>query len=505
MRTVAGMRPRARLRCDAVSIIGAINEQVWGRNTWPPPGMGRRWEEIELFAALRDSDDDRLRQEASVSWQAPYVLNPLARMVSRASANLLFGEPATFTPGDQQDSDLLGDLVMANDLDSELMRAALISSSEGEVWGRIVVAPALLDYPIIEWCSGSHVIPHFRGRFVTGATFVTSWQTGNTEVHRLLEHYEPGVIRSQLYRGTRGRIGTEVNLERFGPTEQTPAEVFTGIEAPLVAFIPNSLGVDPTRGVSDYRGLEQRFLALNEAVTVGQQNLKLAGRKRALVDAEYLDVNGQLPDGDDVYVRQDRDSTLGEAGKPLQMIDYSYDSAAVTAWIEHLIDTTLTFAGVAPQSVGRSVDGGAVSGTAMKLKMSHSLMEAAGKGRAFDRGLRRLLKFAAVLDSRPTTEGGFGRRWTAPDSEPTVNRSDGLLRDDKEAAEVLTTLINAEVVSQEEAVRWWNPEWTEDQVRDELARIAGDTPGGTDPAGAGAPGAPAGGTTISTPRPPLNV
>ena len=487
-----------------MSIIGTINSQVLGRNTWPPPSVASRWGEIELFAALRDSNDERLRQEASVQWQAPYVINPLARLVSRASANLLFGEPATFTPGSEADADALADLVAANELDSELVRAAMIASSEGEVWGRIVVQPALLDYPIIEWSSGAHVIPHFRGRFITGATFITEWKTGSTEIHRLLEHYEAGIIRSELFRGSPSRLGQQVSLEGFEPTEQTPPEVLTGIEAPLVAFIPNSLGADPTRGVSDYRGLEPRFLALNEAVTIGQQNLKLAGRKRALVDAEYLDANGQLPDGDDVFIRQDRDSVMGEAGKPVQMIDYSYDSAPISTWIEHLIDTTLTFAGVAPQSVGRSVDGGAVSGTALKLKMSHSLLEAAGKGRAFDRGLRRLLKFAAILDSRPITEGGFGRRWQEADSDPTVNRTDGMLRDDKEAAEVLAGLINAEVLSQEEAVRWWHPEWSPDQVREELARL-GAAPV-EDPAGAaGGQGEAPAATGISTPRPPLNV
>jgi len=187
---------------------------------------------------------------------------------------------------------------------------------------------------------------------------VSTWYEGAVETMRLLETYEAGRITAELYRGTRTSIGVKVALDSYAHTAGRPDEQLTGIDAPLVAFIPNSLGADPTRGVSDYRGLEERFLALNEAVTVGQQNLKLAGRKRALVDAAYLDQNGQLPDGDDVYVRQDTDSVMGDAAKPVQMIDYGYDSAPVTAWVEHLIDTTLTYAGVSPQSVGRSTDGG---------------------------------------------------------------------------------------------------------------------------------------------------
>jgi hypothetical protein len=467
-----------------------------GRNTWPPAAVRERWSELAFFQALRESDEASLRQQASVRWNAPYVVNPLPRLISRASANLLFGEPAQFTPGEEADAELLDNLTAANDLDSELVRAAMISSSEGEVWGRVLVQPQLLDYPIIEWVSAAHVIPHFAGRFLTGATFVSEWHEGAIEVVRLLETYEAGRITCELYRGTSTSIGTKVPLDSYAHTAGRQDEVLTGIDAPLVAFIPNSLSTDPTRGVSDYRGLEERFLALNEAVTVGQQNLKLAGRKRALVDAAYLDQNGQLPDGDDVYVRQDTDSVMGDAAKPVQMIDYAYDSAPVTAWVEHLIDTTLTYAGVSPQSVGRSVDGGAVSGTALKLKMSHSLLEAAGKGRHYDRGLARLLRFAALLDSRPTTQGGFGRRWSAPDVEPSVERADGLLRDDVEAADTLAKLVNAEVISLEESVGWWRPDWSAAQVEEEVERIRANRSGG----GASSLELP---PTIATPRPPV--
>jgi|GEM_PF-5333547 len=468
-----------------------------GRNTWPPAGAAARWEEIAFFEKLRDSDEDGLRQYASVKWDAPYIVNPLPGLVSRASANLLFGEPARITPGDEADADNLNALTAANELDSELVRAAVIASSEGEVWGRVIVQPNLLDHPIIEWVSAGQVIPHFTGRFVLGVTFVTEWRTGAVEVYRLLETYEAGAISNNLFRGTATSIGTKVALDGFPPTTGRPDTQLTGIDQPLVAFIPNSLGGDPARGVSDYRGLEERFLALNTAVTIGQQNLKLAGRKRALVDAEYLDSRGRLVDGDDVYVRQSKDQLMGEASKPVQMLEYTFDSAPVTAWVDHLIDSSLVYAGVAPQSVGRNADGGAVSGTALKLKMSHSLMEAAGKGRYFDRGISRLLHFAALLDSRPTTQGGFGRAWAAPDLLPSIERGDGLLRDDREAAEIVAKLVGSETISSEEAVRWWRPEWTPAQVDEEVARIKADRGLDTAPA-ATVP-------TITTERPPIEA
>ena len=471
-----------------MGVLSAINSSVLGRNTWPPPAMRDRWADIDLLIALRESHDTRLRQEASVRYDQPYIHTPLARMVSRASANLLFGQPARITPGVEADQTVLDDIVTHNSLESELHRAAIIASSEGEVWGRIVVDPSLLDYPIIEWVSPLRVIPHFHGRFILGATFVSEWKTGTVEVHRLLETYEAGAISARLYRGTGSALGTQVDLASLPQTAGRADVVPTGIDQPLVAFVPNSIGADPTRGFSDYRGLEQRFLALNETVTVGQQNLKLAGRKRALVDAEYLDRRGRFIDGDDVYVRHQRDEMLGESSKPVSVLDYSYDSSAIVAWIDHLIDSTVTLAGISPAQLGRSLDGGAISGTALRLKMSHSLMEAAGKGRYFDRGVQRLLGMAAVIDSRPTTEGGFGRRWSDPSATISVERQDGMIRDDLQAAQVLSAIVGAGLSSTDQAIADWHPDWSPDQVQQEMDRISGEMPATP---------------TISTPVPPI--
>lgn len=463
-------------------LFSDLNARLLGKNTWPLPSVAARWEEMELFAALRTSDDVRLRQEASVAWNYPYVVTPVPRMISRASANMLYGEAPEFIPGNEADRDALDFIASENDLPSELVRGALISSSEGEVYGRILVQPSLLDAPIIEFVSGSRVIPHFNGRFLIGATFVTEWQEGHADFYRLLETYEAGAITAALYRGGRTGIGSSYPLDQFPPTEGMQETVLTGIDRPLVAFIPNSIDADPTRGFADYRGLEARFLALNESATIGQANLRLAGKKRALIDGAYL-TNGKMSRDDDLLIRKSIDSMAGDASKPLEMLEYSFEATALVSWIDHLLDSTLLLSGISPQSVGRSVDGGAISGTALRLKMAHSLIEASGKGRHFDRGIAWLLQSAAIIDSRRTTEGGFGRRWTDPDVRPQIERADALPRDDNEAAQRLVLLTNANAISTEEKVRALHPEWDDERVTEEVGQIEGDQP--APPPGAG--------------------
>lgn len=473
-----------------------------GRNTWPPPSQAQVWADVELLAALRMSDDVRLRQEASVPWQYPYVVTPVPRMLSRSSANMLFGEPPDIGDDSDADSARVEFIVTENQLPSELVRAGLMSSSEGDVYGRIMVRPDLCDAPIIEFASRACVIPEFSGRFLTGATFVSTWQEGRNDFFRLLERHTAGLVEHTLYRGTGTALGQPVALDSYGRTNGMNDSVLTGMPRPLVAFIPNSIDSDPTRGFSDYRGLEARFLAMNEAATIGKSNVTLTGQKRALLDAKYLTSSGRTPKNDTFLIRSADDSTAGEARKGMEILEYSFEATELVAWIDHMIDSSITFAGMSPQSVGRSVESGAISGTAQRLKMAHSLIESAGKGRHFDTGIKQLLAWAKQIDARRTTEGGFGRKYSDVTTLPSFERADPLPRDDMEAAQRLVLLTNAEAISPEEKVRLLHPDWSEKEVTDEVAKLGAAGPGITQP---NVPAPSPGGGAGVPPRPVLTL
>lgn len=459
--------------------------QAIQKNDWPPADQHRVWAEIELFEALRTSNEARLRAEAGQYWWSPtgyvpYIVSPVPRLISRASANMLFAAAPDIRSDSAQDG--LDYLTKQNDLTSELHRAALLSSSEGEVWGRICVQPQLLDVPIIEFVSRKHVIPQFRGRFVTGATFITEWQISQKERLRLLETYEPGVIRSVLYRGDRTHLGASIPLDSFSETKGTRPEVMTGFDYPLCCFIPNTIDGDTTRGYSDYTGLKDRFLGLNRSETIGDANHRLAGRKRAMVDAGYLR-DGKLPDGEDIFVMTSRHAgDDAKAHAPLEVIDYRFEAAETVKWIDHMIDTTLQFAGIAPQLLGRGVDNSVISGTALKLKMAHSLMEIAGKGHYFDLTVPKLLQSAMVIDARPTTQDGFGRGYQVPQQLPAFTRVNGIPRDDTEAAQQLSLWVASEAISVEERVTFLHPQWTPQQQAQEVQRIKDEQTAMTDAA-----------------------
>jgi hypothetical protein len=466
-------------------------------NRWPPEGTRDVWEEIDFYSALRDSDVAQLRANASalgMSGTHPSYLHlPIPRLISRVKANLLYGEAPRVTPAAEQDRSTLDDLIDENDLTSELHRAALIASSEGEVWGKVTVAPKVLSVPIVEFVSRRQVLPRFAGRFVVGATFVKEIREGPTArtVWRTLEDHTAGLIQTRLYQGDDTHLGTQMPLtsrpetaDLLGGTDDignTVAVVQTGIEQPLCVFIPNTIDTDPTRGVSDYLGVEAAFFAINEAATTGQANVRLTARKRLFVKGLYLNSRGNLPNDQDVFRSDEQITENGAQGGPVTVAQYTFESAELIAWQNHIIDLVLTLAGVSPQSVGRFAagQGSTTSGTALKLRMTHTLMEAAGTGRYFDRGTRKLLRLAQLLDAFE-----FRRAWRSPTELPSIERGDGLPQDTIELAQELQALSSASAISTEQMVRRQHPDWTDEQVQAEVTAIEGaNTPPPTPGAG----------------------
>jgi hypothetical protein len=494
------------------SIMPRIRDAAGLSPTWPPRDQAVVWEEVDTLAGLRDSDDATLRSLAAAvgmsGTHGSYVTIPVPRMVSKVKADLLFGEAPEIAAESDVDQAQVDRLVDDNDLASELHRAALVASSEGEVWGKVTVAPQVLDVPMIEFVSRRHVIPRFAGRFVVGATFVSEWEDGNA-VWRRLEEHTAGLIRTTLWLGTRTRLGQQRNLAERPETAElelndgNASQVVTGIDRPLAVFIPNALDSDPTRGVSDYLGVVLGFLAINETETIGQANARLVGRKRLFVEGRFLNARGNFPTDDDVFRADASIAQDGGNGGAITPAEYTFESGELVGWLDHLVDLTMTMAGVSPVSVGRGDMGGARSGTALRLRMTHTLMEAAGTGRYFDRGLRDLLRMAQLLDARE-----FRRRYSTPDARPSVERGDGLPNDDLELAQELQMLRAAEVISLPGAVERQHPDWSAQEIADEVERIQGETAAAAapPPAAAGPAGAAgAAGGSIPTPAPTITL
>lgn len=406
-----------------------------------------------------------------------YIVTPWARRLSLTAAHLILGEPARILAADENDQARVQELIALNDFNARARAAAYIASSEGGVYGKVSSAPSTPKSrkgPTIQFVSERRVIPTFANvDELVAATIVHEWKEKehSSTIYRLLEIHEPGVIKYELYQGSNSELGTKLALAASDRTAALPDEQATGIDdALLVTYIPNDRTVDSPFGVSDYRGLETLFLALNETATSAEDQQRLL-RKRLIMD-ESLQTKGEFVDEEIVWVNQRH--TQDGSSPILQPTPGDWKAGEHVAWQNSLLDLTLTLAGISPQSLGRDLDGGSASGVALKLKMAHtnSVMEA--KASYFEAGIAEMFALAARLDSITIGNGENVKPaypWTNVEGPFSVELSDGAFVDETETADVVTKSVAAGVMSRREAIKRLNPEWEDDQVAEEEARL----------------------------------
>jgi hypothetical protein len=520
---------------------------------------------IATWAAMREGDKDALRALAAWPSDRPYVPDPLPGRMSEAFADLLFGEDPIFTAAeaaeqaakeeakadnaeladlfateaertqrrleaneqagegpdrsqpvieqeadaddreeDDTDQARLDAIIEANELASELRGSELLCSSEGEVWWRVYTDEAQMDYPIIDWYSRSHVRPLFRGKRLVAAAFYAEIYRDKIEdeyqLYRWVGIYSAGHVRNLLYRGTPAELGTRIDLSARPETDRLQPEWNHGFEM-LCGRIPNKLGRDRRVGISDYEGVRDLILSLNEATTVGHENMRLTAKKRMIVPSSQIK-DGTWDAGEDVIPVDDEqlDTELGRGqtyGR-YSVLEYSFDAQALKVYTDDLVSRIVTRVGLVQQfiSVGSGGEGLAESGTALRTRLLPTTLTANGKGRFWDDALPRVLMLAQLVD-----KDQFNREWKMAGEPPAVERSPALPDDPSEDVTRHAAAVGAELESRFIAIKSLHPDWSREQVTAEVKRILKETAEMT-AAVSGGGGGPPGAMPGQVPPPP---
>lgn len=392
-------------------------------------------------------------------------------------------------PGEEpegEDQFLLNNIIEANDLPAELHAAEVTSSSEGEVWWRIYVDRGQSDYPIIEWHSRAHVRPLYRGRKLRAVAFVSEVHREQYDdqwtVYRYVEIHAVGLVRNLLYRGNATSLGDRVALDTRPETANLEDEWEHELGM-LAGRIYNKLGRDRRVGVSDYHNSLPMLLSLNEATTIGHENMRLTAKKRIAIPREALGEDGTFDASEDVIVMDEpMDDQLGvkTGGGKFAVLEYTFDAQALIEWKLDLIATILSRVGIVAEfaSAGggtRSASGGgaaALSGTALRMRLIPTTLAAKGKARPWDGQVPKILMLAQQIDSLPEERGGFGRAWNQPDHPPAVERSEPLPTDESEETTRHVSAVGGDIESRQTAIGAMHPTWDQDQVQMELTQIA---------------------------------
>lgn len=491
-----------RGRCAvAFIVVGVFAQRLIDRldaseGRWPLREEQAVWEQLSMWIAFRESDRERLR-DSWAQWtneERPYLVDPVPRKISQAFAQLLFGSPVMVTAATQADQarlDGLGqqdDLSSESSLSSELQRAEMVCSSEGEVWWRSFIDPEVADVPLLEWHSRTSVLPLWAGTKLRAAAFISRYDVGidslgnPTEIYRHFEVHDRGSVSNVLYRSTREQaLGTRVSLEGLEDTMALREQWDHGLPGMLCGRIPNMLGVDPTLGVSDYDGIQDLLHMVNEATALQAENARLAGKYRSVVDETVLDEHGNFDASKEVLIAQSANRGLGEGGSegPFKILQYTYQAGELIAHKDGVVNTALSRVGIVPQYVGAGsvTEGLGVSGTALRVRLIPTTAAGEERGQYWDGAIPRAIGTLQLLDSLPVESGGFGRPWSDPASLPSVERGSTLPVDETEEVAKHSDAVAAGIESRQTAVQARHPGWSDEEVAAELGRIRDDQAG----------------------------
>jgi hypothetical protein len=471
------------------------------KREWPLPAERRKLTLLNTWAAIRESDREQLRRASNwTDATRAYRVDPLGEVIAERWAAYLFGEEPVVTPKAAADETNMAAMLGENDFGAELERGAGLCVSEGEIWPRIYVDPLVSDYPLLEWVSRRSVLPLWVGPRLAAAAVWTELppkpNQAKGSVYRHFEVHAPGVIVNALYAGSADKLGEQQDLASHPQTADLDEVWEHNLPGMMLARITNKIRADRRLGVSEYAGIHDFLLDLNEAATIGHSNMVLTARKRVVVSSKYLtrrdnsfeDVdssNGPPIDApkpkfaadEEVFVEDALDTELGKAASdPVRVVEYSFDAAPLIEWKRELVETAITRSGMNAQYVGTdSRDGYAISGTALRLRLIPTDSVGRKKARAWMSVLPRLLAMLAQVDALEVGDIA-GRRWTDAAGIPTIVRRPGIPVDQTEEATRHATLVGAGLESRYTAVRDLHPDWPEKEVLDEVKRIGDEQP-----------------------------
>jgi hypothetical protein len=428
---------------------------------------------LELWNAIRESDARKLAP--SWWWEEPdhrrkaYLVDPLGERIPAVWSDLLFrGEP-TIGAINKGDQEKLDDWVEFNELASQLKWAEEVCSSEGEVWWRIISIPGF-GHALTEWHSRLNVIPYWVGRKCVAVAFVSilAEDRDANEETVYIEVHSHGVTLNRLYHGKKlhSLAGARIPLDSNPETAGIPEEWVHNLR-PLAGRIPNKLGRDWRYGISDYAGIASLLLALNETLNIGQENLHLTGKQKVVIPERFLDIRGQLPKGAEVIIATEVDQDPDKIKNEFAQIQWEFDAEGIIKWQDSLELRALTRARVAPQLLGKGVEG-ASTGPSLRARLTDSLMAAEGKGKFWDDSMPDVILRNMEVENLP----GIGKDWGLPDKKkPHFKRADPVPADPEATSRTVVMEVNTNVLSRKTAIQRNNPEWSDERVTEELAEI----------------------------------
>lgn len=413
----------------------------------------------------------------------PYVPYNLLRLITRKSADLLFGdEPAVKVTDEIQQQKLaalvkrtsLHALLYASAAEATVDAEAFIESviQQGEVYLKRVDAADIFPVGLLQPDGQYESYVRYNAKNVG--------TEDNPEWRLLITRYIPGAITRELRPLDRqGVISPKVLTLDQWPQEDPAAEPLepetrTGLDRASIVWVPNELVRDIA--VSMYDGLVECQDAINAKQTQIFRVLAKHADPKLAAPRAAADPQGRLPANHEVFF-------FGSKDEIPQYLTWHAELASALEDRREMRSAMLTLAEMSPILLG--IKDGASSHNnykGVRLEAMNSITKAARMGVIWKAAIGRLITLAQ--DMEQTIPGNRYDRM-----EPGVEMRDGLPADTDTRANELKTLRDADLLSVERGVEILIQD--PPAVQKELAALAREAPSGPAAAGPGAGTAPA--------------
>lgn len=412
----------------------------------------------------------------------------LAGDISAMSASLLYAKRPRFDlPDGETDTataQWLKDL-FDDDMHATLLEGAEIGSALGGVFLRANYDTSLTERAWLDIVHPDAAIPRFDRGVLTAVTFWRVIHDDGADVVRHLEQHDlrANLIHHGVYEGTQTNLGTYAPLSAYevtAPLEQLTTGGTIALpdlprDACTVVYIPNArpnriwrdLAAATYLGRSDYSGAEGLMDSIDETMSMWMREVRLA-KARLIVPPSYLD---SLGPGNGAVLDLDREVYMA-----LNMLGGIDGSPQITAnqfairWREHLetlnnlISQTVTRCGFSEQTFGEQGTT-AMTATEVEDRNRRTLLTRSKKLNYQRPRLRDITYTLMCLDKQ-----FYGRADITP-VRPDVTFPDAILPSPSELAQTAVALSTARAASMETLVAMVHPDWTPDQVAEEVEKI----------------------------------
>ena len=419
---------------------------------------------------------------------------PIAGDIAQTSASMLFSNPPELKTTLEGAAGVANQAWLDDLIDdgfhTRLLEGAEMCAGLGGVYLRIVWDTTVSDRPWVQPVPADIAVPAFSYDKLRSATFWRVLDDNGTDVIRHLEMHVPqqNQIIHGVYQGDQSDLGEIVPLSDFPATARLAGDLQGDtlnlpdlpFDASTVVYVPNlrpnkiwrDLGPQMwPLGRSDYCGIEPLMDSLDEVFSSWMRDIQLA-KSRLIVPPDYLDNIGR---GEGAVFEPER-----QVYSPLNMLHDQGGAPAIVQnqfkirWEEHqntcqdLVNRIVQEAGDSPQSFG-DYQGNAPTATEIEARERTSMLTRSKKIRYWRPCLQDII-YSLMCVSRLY----FGASAITPE-RPEVDFPAVAIPDEQLMAQTVSTLAGAEMLSKRTGVMMAHPDWSTDQVVEEVRAIIEET------------------------------